>query len=40
MTKVYRIIMTSTLIFTLPKTKEAKQDSHVLTLYMIATPAL
>lgn len=39
-TKVYRIIMTSTLFFTLPETKEAKQDSHELTLYMIATPAL
>ena len=36
-TKVYRIIMTSTLFFPLPKTKEAKQDSHELTLYMIAT---
>ena len=32
--------MTSTLFFTLPKTKEAKQDIHELTLYMIATPAL
>lgn len=39
-TKVYRIIMTSTLFFPLPKTKEAKQYSHELTLYMIATPAL
>lgn len=39
-TKVYRIIMASKLFFPLPKTKEAKQYSHELTLYMIATPAL